>query len=626
MAGQTVSMKEPVCLIENDSDGKLHVVRSALDILHQIDQHVVVVAVVGLYRTGKSYLMNKLAGKSKGFALGATIQSKTKGIWMWCVPHPVKRDHTLVLLDTEGLGDVEKGDEKNDNWIFSLAVLLSSTLVYNSMGTIDNNALEKLHYVTELTEHIKVKSNQQDEEASTEYLRYFPSFVWTVRDFTLSLVADGKSITANQYLENALKLKTGSSRKDQEYNLPRSCLRNYFSPRWCFVFERPANSEKMMNMEDLTDDDLEPLFVQQAKTFCDHIFTKAKPKSLKHGLRVTGRLLGNLAETYVSAIRSGQIPCLDNAVVALALIENSSAIERAKAYYQKEMAQWVAYPTETQEELSEVHGLVEKEAVAIFINSSFKDEDQKYQLELMKVLQEEYEKICERNYKESQQACETKIKCIFAPLEEKINDGSYMTPGGYKEYCNNMKLATSEYRSEGGRGVKAEEVLKEYLETKASIGQAILSADKSLTDAEQRVEAEQARREALEQVTRALAKHLAVKEWLKADKQRTYEENINQLMEKMEKDSRQAMAEHERVLQAKLKEQSDLLQQGFSDKAKQMQREIDDLKDMKKQEEENKPSFMSNALDTIGTAATMILPGIIPKVGGMALKFISRLF
>ena len=27
---------------------------------------------------------------------------------MWCVPHPSKESHTLVLLDTEGLGDVEK--------------------------------------------------------------------------------------------------------------------------------------------------------------------------------------------------------------------------------------------------------------------------------------------------------------------------------------------------------------------------------------------------------------------------------------------------------------------------------------------------------------------------------------
>ncbi|XP_021435154.2 guanylate-binding protein 1 [Oncorhynchus mykiss] len=626
MTGQRVSMKEPVCLIENDSHGKLRVVRSALEILDQIDQHVVVVSVVGLYRTGKSYLMNKLAGERKGFALGATIQSKTKGIWMWCVPHPEKRDHTLVLLDTEGLGDVEKGDEKNDNWIFSLAVLLSSTLVYNSMGTIDNNALEKLHYVTELTEHIKVKSNQRDGEESSEYLRYFPSFVWTVRDFTLTLEVDGRPITANEYLENALKLKTGQSAKVQQYNLPRSCLRNYFSPRWCFVFERPASGDKMRHMEELTDADLEPAFVEQAKEFCDHVFNEAKTKTLKQGLKVTGRLLGNLAETYVSAIRSGQIPCLDNAVLALAQIENSSAIERARAHYQKGMADWVAYPTETQEELSEVHAVMEKEAVAIFINNSFKDEDQKYQLELMKVVQEEYEKICERNYKESQKSCKSKIECIFAPLEEKIRDGSYMTPGGYKEYCNDLKLATSEYRSEGGRGVKGEEVLKEYLERKASIGEAILSADQSLTEAEQRAEAEQARREASERENRAMEEQLVVQERLRADQQRTYEENVNQLMERMERDSRNAIAEHDRVLQARLKEQSDLLQQGFDDKASQMQREIDALKDAKAQEVENRPSFISKALDTVGTAATMFLPGIFPKIGGMALKLFSKLF
>ncbi|GCC39784.1 hypothetical protein chiPu_0023406 [Chiloscyllium punctatum] len=65
---------------------------------------------------------------------------------MWCVPHPEKPNHCLVLLDTEGLGDVEKGDHTNDCWIFSLAVLLSSTFVYNSVGTIDQYALEKLQY------------------------------------------------------------------------------------------------------------------------------------------------------------------------------------------------------------------------------------------------------------------------------------------------------------------------------------------------------------------------------------------------------------------------------------------------------------------------------------------------
>ncbi|KAL0201263.1 hypothetical protein M9458_004450, partial [Cirrhinus mrigala] len=101
-------MPAPVCLIENDENGKLHVRKEAKDILDGISEPVVVVSVVGLYRTGKSYLMNRLGGQQSGFALGNTVESKTKGIWMWCVPHPNKEGHTLVLLDTEGLGDVQK--------------------------------------------------------------------------------------------------------------------------------------------------------------------------------------------------------------------------------------------------------------------------------------------------------------------------------------------------------------------------------------------------------------------------------------------------------------------------------------------------------------------------------------
>uniref|UniRef100_A0A670IMY6 GB1/RHD3-type G domain-containing protein n=1 Tax=Podarcis muralis TaxID=64176 RepID=A0A670IMY6_PODMU len=141
-------MEEPMCLIENNPNEQLRVNQEALKILQSIQQPVVVVAIVGLYRTGKSYLMNKLAGKDKGgFSLGSTVQAATKGIWMWCRSHPLKPDHTLVLLDTEGLGDVEKSNPENDAWIFALSILLSSTFVYNSMHTIDQYALEKLQYL-----------------------------------------------------------------------------------------------------------------------------------------------------------------------------------------------------------------------------------------------------------------------------------------------------------------------------------------------------------------------------------------------------------------------------------------------------------------------------------------------
>ncbi|XP_054577300.1 guanylate-binding protein 6-like [Eptesicus fuscus] len=185
------NMMAPICLVENSNE-QLSVNQEALEILDQISQPVVVVAIAGLYRTGKSYLMNRLAGQNHGFPLGSTVQSQTKGIWMWCVPHPYKPDCTLVLLDTEGLGDVEKGDPKNDSWIFALAVLLCSSFVYNSMSTINQQALEQLQYPSR---------NQT----------YMEAMGMEIQDFSLELELNGHPVTEDEYLENALKLVPGNT-------------------------------------------------------------------------------------------------------------------------------------------------------------------------------------------------------------------------------------------------------------------------------------------------------------------------------------------------------------------------------------------------------------------------------
>ena len=56
---------DPVCLVRNQNN-QLTVNPRALKTLEQISQPVVVVAIAGLYRTGKSYLMNRLAGQNHG--------------------------------------------------------------------------------------------------------------------------------------------------------------------------------------------------------------------------------------------------------------------------------------------------------------------------------------------------------------------------------------------------------------------------------------------------------------------------------------------------------------------------------------------------------------------------------
>ena len=87
--------------------------------------------------------------------------------------------------------------------------------------------------------------------------------------------------------------------------------------------------------------------------------------------------------TYVDAINSGAVPCLDDAVTTLAQQENSVAVQKAADHYSEQMTQRLGLPTDTLQELLDVHTACEKEAIAVFMEHSFKDEDQQFLKELV---------------------------------------------------------------------------------------------------------------------------------------------------------------------------------------------------------------------------------------------------
>ncbi|XP_011932417.1 PREDICTED: interferon-induced guanylate-binding protein 1 [Cercocebus atys] len=573
-----VHMTGPMCLIEN-TNGRLMANPEALKILSAITQPVVVVAIVGLYRTGKSYLMNKLAGKKKGFSLGSTVQSHTKGIWMWCVPHPKKPGHVLVLLDTEGLGDVEKGDNQNDSWIFALAILLSSTFVYNSIGTINQQAMDQLHYVTELTHRIRSKSSpdENENEDSADFVSFFPDFVWTLRDFSLDLEADGQPITADEYLTYSLKLKHGTSEKDKTFNLPRLCIRKYFPKKKCFVFDRPVHRKKLAQLEKLHDEELDPEFVQQVADFCSYIFSNSKTKTLSGGIKVNGPRLESLVLTYVNAISSGDLPCMENAVLALAQIENSAAVQKAVAHYEQQMGQKVQLPTETLQELLDLHRDSEREAIEVFIRSSFKDVDHLFQKELAAQLEKKRDDFCKQNQEASSGRCSALLQDIFSPLEEEVKMGIYSKPGGYRLFIQKLQDLKKKYHEEPRKGIQAEEILQTYLKSKESMTDAILQTDQTLTEKEKEIEVERVKAESAQASTKMLQEIQRKNEQMMEQKERSYQEHLKQLTEKMERDRAQLLKEQERTLALKLQEQERLLKEGFQTESRKMQNEIQDL-------------------------------------------------
>ena len=87
-------------------------------------------------------------------------------------------------------------------------------------------------------------------------------------------------------------------------------------------------------------------------------------------------------QTYVNAINSGDLPCMENAVLALDEIENSAAVQKAIAHYDQQMSQKLQLPSETLQELLDLRWATEKEAIEVFMKHSFKDVDQVFQKKL----------------------------------------------------------------------------------------------------------------------------------------------------------------------------------------------------------------------------------------------------
>ncbi|XP_029803469.1 guanylate-binding protein 4-like isoform X1 [Suricata suricatta] len=605
-------MTAPICLIKNEEE-ELVVNPNALEILDNISQPVVVVGIAGMSRTGKSYLMNRLAGQNHGFHMNSTIRCETKGIWMWCVPHSSKKNHILVLLDTEGLGDVKKANPKNDSWIFALTVLLSSTLVYNSMGTINHQALEQLHYVTELTQLIRAKSSTPDEvEDSIEFVSFFPDFVWIVRDFTLELKIDESSITEDEYLEDALKLIPGTNPKIQNSNMPRECIRQFFPKRKCFIFDRPTNDKNLLvHIENVPEDQLDSSFREQSDKFCTYIFTHTKTKTLREGIIVTGNRLGTLLNAYVHAIKKGEVPCLENVVTILAQCENSVAVQKAADHYSEQMAQRVRFPTDTLQELLDVHTQCEREAIAIFMEHSFKDDQREFQKKLVDTIEKKKDVFLVHNENASFKYCQAAMEQISEPLIKSISEGTFSVSGGYGLYLKAKRNVELRYKQVPRKGVKANEILQNFLESQEATEESIMHTDRALTAGDMAKAVEQAKREASEKVQeQQKQKEIELQQRMEAQ-ERSFKENLSQLEEKIKREKEDFQEMQERMLKHYLKVQDELLTERFGKKAEELNKEINRLQEEIEKNKKSDPLLISKAIDVAGNVLIVALPEML---------------
>ncbi|XP_019775465.1 guanylate-binding protein 5-like isoform X3 [Tursiops truncatus] len=494
---------------------------------------------------------------------------------MWCVPHPEKPNHILVLLDTEGLGDIEKGDKKSDTQIFVLALLLSSTFVYNTMNTIDQRAIDLLHYVTELSNLLRtVTSPDLDgEDNAADFMSVCPDLVWTVRDFYLDLEANGRPITADEYLENSLRPKQGTDQHLQNFNLPRLCIQKFFPIKKCFIFDLPTHRKKLAQLETLHNDDLDPEFIQQVADFCSYIFSHSKTKTLSGGIKVNGSHLESLVWTYVNAINNGDLPCMENEVLALAQIKNSAAVQKAIAHYDQQMGQKLQLPTETLQELLDLHRVSEKGAMEVFMKNSFEDIDQGFQEKLETLLEAKQNDFCKRNLEASLNRCSALLQDIFCPLEEDVKQGIYSKPGGHRLFLQKREELKAKYYQVPRKGIQAEEALQKYLQSKESVSDTIWQTDLVLTAREKEMEVARVKAEFMKAEKERLGAILMQHQQMMERRERLHWEQVRQM--EIKRLYQQALQQRDQ--ERRLKEEAEKLKERFQAESRKLQDEIHHL-------------------------------------------------
>lgn len=92
---------------------------------------------------------------------------------------------------------------------------------------------------------MQIKSEILGDCDPDEIAKYFPSFLWVVRDFTLRLLdIQGNVLTPKEYFENALQPQKGASDQIETKNRIRRLVKHFFKDRDCFTLIRPVEEEK----------------------------------------------------------------------------------------------------------------------------------------------------------------------------------------------------------------------------------------------------------------------------------------------------------------------------------------------------------------------------------------------
>uniref|UniRef100_A0A646QD21 Interferon-induced guanylate-binding protein 1 n=1 Tax=Hemiscolopendra marginata TaxID=943146 RepID=A0A646QD21_9MYRI len=530
-------MDKPILLIESTEDG-LQVNPEAKAILENLETTVVVIGIVGDYRSGKSFLLNCLAGRQEnGFELGDSVVAHTKGIWIWCQPHPFLKNTTIIFMDSEGLQDPDKNDYNYDMNIITLCFLLSSTLIYNTTGRIDGGLIDKLSFVSEVTKHIQVRSGKHEAVDDEDISLQFPYLLVVIRDFFLKLSKDKQEITPTEYFYLCLKT---DERRPKSFNQPRRIISQYFPPKKCSCFVLPIPTPKhnwLSTLHLAPKQAIAPEFIEKCSELKSFLTSISKSKTVGCLQNINGHLFLGLVECYLEAIEGGEMPCIESALKLTAMRENQRILDLCMKGYETRI-QLLPFPL-SQDELSAAHKNIVNELTLTYKDRIIFDDLFVLREKLQDQLSSAYNTAVALNESSSAGKCRQILTDLYKPIKENIKE--YMKQGGYAAHRDQLDEIKRKYMNIPKKGVKSESALHEFIQQLEEERNTIIAADLEFSVLAAKEEAFQREIEQIElrekmlqaEIERSKRREQELQE-LNESIQRTFEEEMNEKLRQQE--------------------------------------------------------------------------------------------
>lgn len=410
---------------------KLRLSREGLEAIERITNPIAAVAVIGPYRSGKSFLLNQLLSLScyEGFGVGHMRDTKTKGIWVWGTPIDLDIDGvrtSVFYLDTEGFESIGKSNVYDDR-IFALANVMSSVLIYNLPETIREADISRLSFAVELAEEFYGRVKGQD-------VAFEPArLLWLIqRDFL-----QGKSV---QELVNEALRRVPNADGDKNIDMVnqiRESLAIMGDNSTAFSLPQPhLRRTKLCDMKDV---ELDPTYVKKREQLKELVASIIRPKIVQRK-SLNGKEFVSFLEQILEALNKGEIPSTGSLVEVF----NKGILERCLKLYSERMAK-LHFPL-PEESLQEAHEKSRGEAMQAFDEQHFGRHHAKKSVEQLDeeiqkvfnnvVMQNEYRssKLCEALYTR----CEDKmdqLQVLRLPTMAKFNAGFLQCNQSFEHEC-----------------------------------------------------------------------------------------------------------------------------------------------------------------------------------------------